>query len=107
MLSQIPLMYKIESDKEKFLPLCYSVFTLTKLSSYYDVQWLDAKSRVSMGSWVYADDIILLSPSRTGLQEMVKICENFAIATKLKFSTNIRIEKCKTKCLIFFYAVNF
>ena len=54
-----------------------------------------------MGIWVYADDIILLSPSRTGLQEMVKICENFVKATKLKFSTNIRIEKCKTKCLIF------
>ena len=43
----------------------------------------------------------MLSPSRTGLQEIVKICENFAKATKLKFSTNIRIEKCKTKCLIF------
>ena len=53
-----------------------------------------------MGIWVYAD-IILLSPSRTGLQEMVKICENIAKATKLKFSTNIRIEKFKTKCLIF------
>ena len=50
-----------------------------------------------MGIWVYADDIILLSPTRTGLQEMVKIYENFAKATKLKFSTNIRIEKCKTK----------
>ena len=46
-----------------------------------------------MGIWGYEDDIILLSSSRTGLQEMVKICENFAIATKLKFSTNIQIEK--------------
>ena len=54
-----------------------------------------------MGIWVYADDIILLSPSRTGLPEMVKICESFAKATELKFSKNIRIEKCKTKCLIF------
>ena len=27
---------------------------------------------VYMGIWVYADDIILLSPSRTGVQEMVK-----------------------------------
>ena len=37
---------------------------------------------VYMGIWVYADDIILLSPSRTtGLQEMMKICENFAKAT--------------------------
>ena len=43
---------------------------------------------VDMGIWVYAD-IILLSPSRTGLQKMVKICENFAKATKLKLSTNI------------------
>ena len=33
---------------------------------------------------------------------MVKICVNFANATKLKFRTNIRIEKCTTKCLIFF-----
>ena len=38
MRSQIPSMYKMESDKEQFLPLWYSVFTLTKLSSYYDVQ---------------------------------------------------------------------
>ena len=73
MLSQIPSMYKMESDKEQFLPLCYSVYTLTKFSRYYAVQRLDAKSRVSI--WVYADDIILLSPSRTGLHEMVKICE--------------------------------
>ena len=54
-----------------------------------------------MGIWVYADDIILLSPCRKGLQKMVKVCENFAKATKLEFSTNIRIDKCKTKCLIF------
>ena len=56
---------------------------------------------VYLGIWVYADDFTLLSPSRTGLQEMVKICENFAKATKLKFSTNVRIAKCKTKCFIF------
>ena len=54
-----------------------------------------------MGIWVYADDIVLLSPSRTGLQEMVKICENFAKATKLKFSTNIRIENVKLNALFF------
>ena len=52
-----------------------------------------------MDIWVYTDDIILLSPSRTGLQEMVKICENFAKSTKLKFSTNIRIEKCKERII--------
>ena len=50
---------------------------------------------VYMGILVYADDIILLSPSRTGLQEMVKICESFAKAKQLKFITNMQIEKCK------------
>ena len=33
---------------------------------------------VYMGIWVYVYNIILLSLSRTGLQELVKICENFA-----------------------------
>ena len=100
MRSQIPSMYKMESEKEQFLPLCYSVYTLTKLL-HCSTTGCQIKG-VYMGILVYADDIILFSPSRTGLQEMVKFCENFAKATKLKFSTNIRIKKCKTKCLIFY-----
>ena len=57
-LSQIPLMHKMESDKEQFLPLCYSVYTLTKLSSYYAVQRLNAKSRVSIWSSGYMQMIL-------------------------------------------------
>ena len=49
----------------------------------------------------YADDLILLSASRSGLQEMVSICERFAKARKLKFSTNVNPAKSKTKCVIF------
>ena len=56
---------------------------------------------VYLGIWVYADDVILLAPSRTALQEMVKICESFAISMKLKFSTNPDINKSKTKCILF------
>ena len=37
---------------------------------------------------IYADDIILLAPSRNGLQNMVKICEQFANLFSMKFSTN-------------------
>jgi len=46
---------------------------------------------VYLGIWVYADDVILLAPSRTALQEMVKICESFAITqlTVLAFKTII------------------
>ena len=49
----------------------------------------------------YADDLLLLSASRSGLQSMVKICEDFAKARNLKFSTNSDPKKSKTKCLVF------
>ena len=49
----------------------------------------------------YADDLLLLSASRSGLQAMVKICEKFAKEKHLKFSTNADPQKSKTKCVIF------
>ena len=49
----------------------------------------------------YADDLLLLSASRSGLQELVKICEKFARSKGLKFGTDMDPVKSKTKCLIF------
>ena len=49
------------------------------------------------GVLVYADDIILLCPSRIGLQAIINICEQFAENNNLKFSTNIDPRKSKTK----------
>ena len=49
----------------------------------------------------YADDLLLLSASRSGLQAMVRICEEFARLRKLKFSTHEDPVKSKTKCLMF------
>ena len=49
----------------------------------------------------YADDLLLLSASRTGLQAMVSICEKFAKSRRLKFSTDDNPAKSKTKCVIF------
>ena len=49
----------------------------------------------------YADDLLLLSPTLEGLQEMVKTCEDFAHNHNLKFSTSTDIKKCKTKCMAF------
>ena len=54
-----------------------------------------------MGGWIFADDILLLSASRAGLQEMINICERFAKKKYLKFGTNPVPEKSKTKCIIF------
>ena len=49
----------------------------------------------------YADDLFLLSASRSGLQSMVNKCAEFMKGKSLKFSTNVRPEKSKTKCIIF------
>ena len=54
-----------------------------------------------MGCLGYADDLLLLSASRSGLQCMVNMCEKFTKKKNLKFSTNSNPEKSKTKCILF------
>ena len=66
--------------------------------------------RSKLGCWVngdffgilgYSDDNFLLAPSLYGLQEMINICENYAMSHDLQFSTDPDPRKCKTKCLAF------
>jgi endonuclease/exonuclease/phosphatase family metal-dependent hydrolase len=47
----------------------------------------------------YADDILLLSPTLDGLQDMVNTCSTYANTHNLSFSTNTNTAKCKTKCM--------
>ena len=54
-----------------------------------------------LGILGYSDDNFLLAPSREALQNMLKICENYAAEHGLKFSTDIDPKKSKTKCLAF------
>ena len=56
---------------------------------------------IFLGCFGYADDLFLLSASRSGLQAMVNLCQDFATRKNLKFSTNEDPEKSKTKCLVF------
>ena len=58
-------------------------------------------NKLFLGCFGYADDLFLLSASRSGLQAMVNICQEFATSKNLKFSTNVNPDKSKTKCLIF------
>lgn len=44
-----------------------------------------------MGVFIYADDIILLAPTRMALNQMLKICNDFSQEYKVKFNP----EKCK------------
>ena len=56
---------------------------------------------VFLGAMVFADDIILLSASRGGLQSMINLCQNFVQQRNLKFGTHPDPVKSKTKCIIF------
>ena len=49
----------------------------------------------------YADDLYLMSPSLEGLQQMLHVCENYAIKHNLKFSTDQNPKKSKTKCMAY------
>ena len=54
------------------------------------------------GAVSYADDIVLLSPSRTGLQQMINLTKSFFDDLDLIISINIENpEKSKTKCIAF------
>ena len=64
----------------------------------------------SAGCWIkgnyhgifgYSDDNFLLAPSLAALQEMFKSYEEYAQLHNLKFSTDPRPAKCKTKCIAF------
>ena len=53
------------------------------------------------GMFGYADDLLLLCPSRDGLQKMLEIAEKYANDHRISFSTNIDPNKSKTKGIIF------
>ena len=55
------------------------------------------------GASAYADDIILLSPTRSGLQDMFDICFQYFKDHEITISTNPDPKKSKTKCIFFPY----
>ena len=56
---------------------------------------------IFVGVTVYTDDAILLAPSRSALQEMLKVTERFAQKHNIVFSTNDDPSKSKSKCIFF------
>ena len=52
-----------------------------------------------LGAAGFADDIVLLAPSRGAMEIMLATCENFAAENNLKFSTDPNPTKSKTKCI--------
>ena len=56
------------------------------------------------GVFGYSDDTFILAPTLNALQEMLKICEVYAMKHNLRFSTDPNPKKCKTKCLAFLHS---
>ena len=53
------------------------------------------------GSSAYADDVLLLSPTRNGLQKMFSLCEKYFDEHCILINTNVDFQKSKTKCIYF------
>ena len=76
-------------------------------SLYIDKLLLDLKSsglgcqvgNHFYGASAYADDIILLSPTRSGLQDMFSMCFDYFKDHEITISTNPDPAKSKTKCI--------
>ena len=82
-------------------PLLFSVYIDDLILSLRASGWGCYIATQFFGCLGYADDLLLLSASRTGLQSMVKLCEKFASKKNLMFSTDPDPSKSKTKCIVF------
>ena len=54
-----------------------------------------------LGAACYADDLILLAPSRDVLQKMLQVCESYATNHNLVFSTDPLSAKSKSKYIYY------
>ena len=54
---------------------------------------------VYVGVVGYADDILLLAPSREAAQKMIKICKKFTLEKNIQFSTDDDQSKSKSKVI--------
>ena len=52
-----------------------------------------------VGATMYADDLLLMAPTRSAMASMLKTCEEFAWRHNIGFSTHPDPKQSKTKCL--------
>ena len=56
-------------------------------------------SGVWMGATCYADDLLLLSPTRSGMAAMLSVCQKYAAEHNISFSVDANPVKSKTKMI--------
>lgn len=103
-----------DNSLSKSFPLSNGVKQGAVLSAilycFYTNKLFETLKKKRSGCWIqgqyygiigYADDIVLIAPSLTALQEMINTSFNFASAHNLEFSTDVNPAKSKTKCIAF------
>ena len=48
---------------------------------------------------MYADDLLLIAPTRGAMQQMLKVCDEYATRYNICFSTDPIPSKSKSKCI--------
>ena len=84
-------------------PSLFSLYIDKLLVSLEQSGWGCHVSNHFYGATAYADDIILLSPTRQGLQQMFDICHDYFNSHDITISTNPDPAKSKTKCIFLPY----
>ena len=99
-LALFPIHFRVKQGGV-LSPYFYCIYTdnlFTLLRKKKTGCWMEGKFVGILG---YVDDLLLVSPSLDGLQEMIKSCGEHARSLNLSFSTNANLMKCKTKCMAF------
>ena len=52
-----------------------------------------------MGVTMYADDLLLVAPTRGAMQQMLQVCDDYAVKYNISFSTDPNPSKSKSKCI--------
>ena len=91
--------YEITLPFSVLSPCFFAVYMDDLLQSLRDLGVGCHIGDIFVGAAGFADDIILMAPSRSAMKNMLEVCERYAAENNLLFSTDENPEKSKTKCL--------
>ena len=80
-------------------PSFWSVYLDPLFSRLREAGWGCTIAGVWCGMVGYADDILLLAPSRHAASKMLQLCEEFAAEYNIMFSTNLEHAQSKSKAI--------